>query len=205
MLLSRERTHGSCVPHNFPGALQVYASIDQNLQQQQQQPPQPQATQLGGSLSPQQLLKGIRSLAGLKYTQPVQLASWLEAAAPPAQQAAGSTQPHTAAGSAAAAAAGGVDGGGGAAAAAGITGYRQVLSTLRMHELAALIANLARAGVRPSNVWLLAFMQVCVAVTGALGHALQLQRLHAHGLCCSCMTLVVLLTMHQGSNGMYGH
>lgn len=34
------------------------------------------------------------------------------------------------------------------------------LSRLRMHQLSALVAGLAKAGVKPSNVWLVTLMQV---------------------------------------------
>lgn len=93
------------------------------------------------------------TLAGLKYTQPLQLGTWLEAAATdkPAPVSSGTAQAAAAAMVAPVAA---------AAAVADSGSYRKVLAGLRMRELSALIANLARAGVRPSNVWLLAFMQV---------------------------------------------
>jgi hypothetical protein len=112
---------------------QVYALVEQ----QQAQPQQP-----GAALPAQQLLRCVSTLAGLKYTQPVQLAAWLEAAtADQCASASRASQPAT-------------------AAAASTGSYRQVLSGLRMRDLSTLIANLARSGVRPSNLWLLAFMQV---------------------------------------------
>jgi hypothetical protein len=115
----------------------VYALIEQQ-QQQQAQPQQPRT-----SLPAHQLLRCVSTLAGLKYTQPVQLAAWLEAAT--ADQCARASRAPAAAP---------------AAAAAGTGNYRQVLAGLRMRDLSTLIANLARSGVRPSKLWLLAFMQV---------------------------------------------
>jgi hypothetical protein len=43
-----------------------------------------------------------------------------------------------------------------------VTAARPGLLTLNVQHLAALTANLARAGVRPSNAWLVALMQVSV-------------------------------------------
>lgn len=42
----------------------------------------------------------------------------------------------------------------------GPAGGRAGLSGLRLQQLASLITNLAKAGVRPSNAWLVALMQV---------------------------------------------
>lgn len=141
------------------GCLQVYASIEQLLltQEAQQLPLQQQQKQHGReSLSPQQLLRSVSILAGLKYTQPVQLSAWLEAAAG-GQHSPDKPVQLTATQQPAAAAAGA---GAAAIVAAGSVSHRQLLTSLKMWELAALVANLARAGARPSNVWLLAFMQV---------------------------------------------
>lgn len=126
--------------------------IDQLLFQQQQDLLQPSS-----SLPPQQLLRCISTLAGLKYSQPVQLAGWLQAAATPHKPPGTAVKlpAVTTAGAAAAAAAGQA-----AAADVDIGSYRQALLQLRVFELCALVANLARSGVRPSNAWLLAFMQV---------------------------------------------
>lgn len=123
--------------------------LDQLLLQQQQGLLQPDST-----LPPQQLLRCVSTLAGLKYSQPVQLASWLQAAADGASAASGNP---AAAGSTTTAAAAGASG---PAATADYGSYQRVLKQLPLHELSALISNLARAGVRPSNAWLLAFMQV---------------------------------------------
>jgi hypothetical protein len=152
--------------HALRSLLQVYALIEQ----QQQQP--------SSSLSAQELLRCVSTLAGLKYTQPLQLGAWLEAAATdkPAPvssstaAAAGVAASPAPSGTAAAGAAGAA-GAGAAAAVAGSGSYRQVLAGLRMRELSALISNLARAGVRPSNVWLLAFMQVRVPACHSNRHA----------------------------------
>lgn len=117
-------------------------------QQQQQQP--------GNILPAQQLLRCVSTLAGFKYAQQAQLATWLEAAAvaQPGQAATAPAQGANAPGAGAPA----------AVASGSIGSYRQVLAGLRMRELSALIANLARSGVRPTNLWLLAFMQVRKAV-----------------------------------------
>lgn len=43
---------------------------------------------------------------------------------------------------------------------------RPGLSCLRMQQLSGLVAALTRAGVKPSNAWLLALMQVCGSMGG---------------------------------------
>jgi hypothetical protein len=139
---------------------QVYVQIDQLLFQQQQG-----LLQLRSTLPPQQLLRCISTLAGLKYSQPVQLAGWLLAAAAPLTQPGTASKPPaaTTAGAAASAAVGQ------AAADVDIGSYRQALQQLRVFELCGLVANLARSGVRPSNAWLLAFMQVGRVCIGGSG------------------------------------
>lgn len=125
--------------------------MDQLLHQQQEG-----LLPRGSTLPPQQLLRCISTLAGLKYSQPVQLAGWLQAAAATHRPPGGAAKPPAGltAGAAPAPAAAGqaldVDSG----------SYRQALQQLQVWELSALVANLARSGVRPSNAWLLAFMQV---------------------------------------------
>lgn len=113
---------------------QVYAQLDVFVQQHQHQHQQQPGSVL---LSPEQLLQCVSTLAGLKYTQPVQLGLYLHAAA--VHTGAARTQPMQQP-----------------------DGYRQVLGSLSMSQLSGLVWSLGRTGVRPNNTWLLAFMQVCV-------------------------------------------
>jgi hypothetical protein len=130
----------------------VYWQLEQCSQQAptpQQQAPTPQQQQQqqrqqrDATMQPRDVLRCISALAGLKYSDAARLAQLLE---PSAAAAAAGTQQATPPAP-------------GALGSSTSTARRALLG-LRVDQLAALASNLAQAGMRPSNAWLLAFMQV---------------------------------------------